>query len=411
MIKSRPSLVSVKSGIRKKRWSVLVAGMAAASLALTGCAGNADQADSGDSGGEGSGSNYRVAMIADLTGAGAASNGTAAEGFRAAIEAANRDGGVNGRQIDLSTYDSESTPETTQIAARSAVTDEPSAIAFAALSSGLVASQNVFGQAATPVLSVSAAEELLLPEPQSWYYAGASTPSQIADSMTEVLRRELGELNGAKVAFHGLDSSTTNAIFNHLQGIMDDEGVEVVAFEKSNGQITSYTAQAQKIVSLGAEAVFSIDITDAFVLVGQALKDAGFEGLYLGTEGAAADSTFERLGDVNYVGGRAFQSVSGGVVADAAAAIGADSGGPYFSAGWALGSLIIEGLASCEADCSGEQMQEALNGLGQFTPAGDVVFGPLSMSQDRHHLIGVHQYFTWDADAGAVVAFGAPIPV
>lgn len=389
-----------------RRATALAAGLAATALALTGCAGESGGGDGGDSSAP-----YKVAIIADLTGAGSATNGTAAEGFRAAIEAANADGGINDRQIEITTYDSQSTPDGAQVAARSAVTDEPSAIGFAALSSGLVASQNVFGQSGVPVVSVSVAEELLAPDPQPWYFAGGSTPAQIAESMFQVVSSQVDDIDGARVVFHGLDSSTTNSIFVRAQEILEEAGAEIVAYEKSNGQITSYTAQAQKIVSLNPDAVLSVDVLEAFVLVGQSLKDAGYTGPYIGTEGAAADSTFERLAGMNYIGGRAYQSVTGGAAAEAAEAIDVDASGPYFPFGWALGNLVLNGLAACEGDCDGAQMQAALEGLGEVETPGEVTFGPLSVSEDKHYVLSAHQYFTWDAAQSKVVPFGDPIPV
>jgi len=390
---------------RTRRGATITAAIAATAIALTGCASSSNGDASDDAG------PFKVAIVADLTGAGSASNGSAAEGFRAAFEAANADGGIDGRKIEITTYDSKSTPDAAQIAARSAVADEPSVIAFAALSSGLVSAQNVFEQAGIPVLSVSAAEELLTPEPRPWYFTGGSTAAQIAESWLEVVSSQVDDVKGAKVAFHGLDSSTTNSIFDEARKLLEDAGAEIVTYEKSDGAITSYTAQAQKIVSLDADVVLSADVIEAFVLVGQSLSDAGFTGPYIGTEGASANSTFERLAGVNYIGGRAYQAVTEGPAAEAAKAIDADPSGPYFPNGWALGNLIMDGLSACEGDCDGEQMQAALEGLGEVETPGDITFGPLSLSADRHYTVSAHQYFQWDPDSSEVVPYGDPIPV
>lgn len=403
MNNSSAPLRSRKSWLTR-RWATITAALAATAIALTGCASASTGDASGDAG------PFKVAIVADLTGAGSSSNGTAAEGFRAAFEAANADGGIDGRKIEVTTYDSKSTPDATQIAARSAVADEPSMIAFAALSSGLVGAQNVFAQAGIPVLSVSAAEELLTSD-SPWYFTGGSTPAQIAESWFEVISSEVGDIKGLKVAFHGLESSTTDAIFAHARELLEDAGAEIVTYEKSNGTITSYTAQAQKIVSLGADVVIATDVLEAVVLVGQAVADAGFTGPFIGAEGASANSTFERLAGVNYIGERAFQAVTEGPAAEAAAAIDVDPSGPYFPNGWALGNLIVSGLSACEGDCDGEQMQTALEGLGDVEVPGDVTFGPLSLSADKRYAISAQQYFVWDEATSKVVPYGDPIPV
>ena len=72
--------------------------------------------------------------------------------------------------------------------------------------------------------------------------------------------------------------------------------------EKSEGTLTSYSSQAQKIVELRANLVFSLDLLPNVVLVVKALNAAGFDGPYLGDTGASIDSTFRVLAGIDYQG-------------------------------------------------------------------------------------------------------------
>lgn len=393
---------------RSRRTAIAAASLAVtAVLVLSGCGGSANGGSSGDGGL----SPVKVSVVADLTGTAATSNGLAAAGIRAAIDRLNTAG--DGRPIDVTVYDSKSTPDQAQIAARQAVGDEPSVVAYAALSSGLLGARTVFDQAATPVVSVAAVEELMTPDLAPWYFTVASAPEQSAQGFVQVLEEQLGDLDGKKIGFHGLDSSAVNAILAYTEELLEEDGAEVVAWEKSTGAaIASYSAQAQKIVGLGAEAVISIDLIENFVIVGQALQAAGFDGPYLNPDAASSDPIFERLANPEFYGGRPYNLArEGSEMADAAEELGGDVDytGTFYAYGWVVGNLIADAVANCTDECAPDDMTAALEGIDSYTPPGDVVWGPLSFSPTKHNGLTALQYFHW-LD-GEVVTYGEPIQV
>ncbi|CAN5255846.1 hypothetical protein BH09ACT6_BH09ACT6_06770 [soil metagenome] len=406
-LRSRSSAFSSGSRPRRRSAFALIALGTVAALGLAGCSGGG----SSNSSATAATGDITVAVVADLTGAAAASNATAADGMRAAVQAVNAAGGVKGRNIKLDVFDSKSTPDGSQVAARQAVADEPSIIAVAALSSGVVASQAVYEQAGIPVMTVSAAAELLDPL-KPWYFTAGSTPQQIANGFVSVTTNELGTLSGKKIAFNGLDSSTTNSILAITKTEFEAAGATIVDQEKSSGAITSFTSQAQKIVSLNADAVISVDLVENFVIVGQALTAAGFTGPYIGTEGASSNSVFQRLNNPLYLGGRSYMpGLPGSASVVAAAAAGVDPSGPYFSLGWAVGNVIAEASKNCANACGSDDMTTAVESISSYTPPGDVTFGPLSLSKDRHYAVTAIQYFNWDSATQTVVKHGGPIEV
>jgi len=382
----------------------------AAALLLSACSSSSAEAEPGATfDGE-----ILVAVIADLTGGQSATQATAAGGFEAAVDAINAAGGIGGKKVVMTTYDSLSTPEGVQTAARQAAAEEPSFIAFAAGSSGLVGAQAVFAQAGIPLFSVSAAGALLFDDPQEWYFTVGSTPPQLANSILGAAEQTLDTLDGAKFAFHGLDSSTINGLWAELTPLLEAEGAEVVDVQKSTvgAPITNYTAQAQKFVELDADAVVVFDLSENFPIVVEAIADAGFEGPVLGGEPTSTDTMFERLANERYFGGRALDDArSGSGAADAAKAAGVASDGVYFPAGWVIGQIFAAAAAQVDGDVTAAALIEALENLGEINVPGDVTFGPVELSTDRHYAITTHQFFVWDAAAGEVVPFGTPVPL
>lgn len=355
-----------------------------------------------------------VAVIADLTGGQSATQTTAANGFQAAVDAINESGGIDGKEIVVTTYDSLSTPEGVQTAARQAAAEEPSFIAFAAGSSGLVGAQSVFAQAGIPLFSVSAAGTLLFEDPQDWYFTVGSTPEQLASSIRGAASQSLDTLDGARVALHGLDSATVNGVWDALTPMLEEEGAEVVALEKSTvgAPITNYAAQAQKFVELDTDAVVAIDLVENFPIVVEAVTDAGFEGPIIGVEGASTDAVFERLGTEQYIGGRAFDDArEGSGAAEAAVASGVPYDGVYFPAGWVIGQIFAAAAAEVEGEVTAPALIDALEALGEIDVEGDVTFGPVSLSEDRHYAVTTHQFFVWDERSSSVVPFGEPVPL
>jgi len=393
-----------------KKTLVKVVALATAALILSACSSSSADVDAGATpAGE-----IPVAVIADLTGGQSATQATAANGFQAAVDAINADGGINGKEIAVTTYDSLSTPEGVQTAARQAVAEEPSFIAYAAGSSGLVGARSVFAQAGIPLFSVSAAGTLLFEDPQDWYFTVGSTPEQLAGSILGAATQSLDTLDGAKFALHGLDSATVNGVWEELTPMLEAEGAEVVALEKSTvgAPITNYTAQAQKFIELDADAVVAIDLVENFPIVVEAVSDAGFDGPIIGTEGASTDAVFERLSLVNYIGGRAFDDAREGTgAAEAATASGVPFDGVYFPAGWVIGQILAAAAAEVDGDVTAPALIEALEGLGEIEVTGDATFGPVSLNADRHYAVTTHQFFSWDPASESVRPFGEPVPL
>jgi branched-chain amino acid transport system substrate-binding protein len=387
------------------RIAVLVGGLAV----LAGCASSGSATSSAAAKSPGA---IKVDMIADLTGADASTDGTAAAGAKAAIQYINAHGGVDGAKIDLTAYDAQSTPNQALVAARQAVSDNPSAIIVAALSSEIAASQQVFQQAKIPIISDAVVGTLLSPTPQPWYFAIASTPQQIAESFLAQSQTALGSVKGKRIAYNGFDSTDTNEILADIQSSFKDAGAQIVDVEKSEGALTSFTSQAQKIAGLKPDAVISIDLVSNVVIVGKALKAAGYSGPYLGESAASEDSTFKALAGVDYQGQRTFlPPASGTAAATAASAAGVQTTGGFFGNGWAIASVIAEAAKDCSGDCSGSDMTTALQHVTSYTPPGGLAVGPLSFSATRHYGITKIQYFKLDQQASAVTAAGAPAAV
>jgi branched-chain amino acid transport system substrate-binding protein len=378
--------------------------LAAVIIALAGCA-SAGTASSGASVKQGE---IKIDMIADLTGADASTDGTAAAGAKAAVQYLNSHGGVGGRKIVLTAYDAQSTPNQALVAARQAVSDNPSAIIVAALSSEIAASQQLLQQAGIPIISDAVVNTLLSPTPKPWYFAIASTPQQIAESFLAQTQAAVGSIKGKRIAYNGFDSTDTNEILADIQASFKAAGAQVVDVEKSEGALTSYTSQAQKIVSLKPDAVISIDLVSNVVIAGKALKAAGYTGPYLGESAASEDSTFKSLAGVDYQGQRTFlPPAPGSAAAKAASAAGVQTSGGFFGNGWAIASVIAQAAKACAGDCPGSGMITALEGVTSYVPPGGLAVGPLTFSSTRHYGITKIQYFKLNAETGDVVTDGA----
>jgi branched-chain amino acid transport system substrate-binding protein len=408
-----PDLAPPKAGrnSQSNRGRRLVRGgpvlIAAAALIAAGCA-----SSGGTGGGSGSTGAFKIAMVADLTGDDAATDGTAAAGIQAAVSYVNAHGGVNGKKVDLASYDAASTSSQGLIAARQAIAQNPNVVVVAALSTEIVADEQVFQQAGVPVITEASPDELLAPTPKPWFYGIYPTSNQFAQSFMQGAKEALGDLKGKRIAFSGFDTPDVNGVFTQTKALLTAAGAQVVDWEKTEGALTSYTSQAQKITGLKANLVISLDLLPNVVLVAKALKAAGFAGPYLGDTGASIDSTFKTLAGVDYQGERMFASpAAGSAAATAAKAAGVSDSGVFFGSGWAIGNLAAAAGNKCGTGCSGAQLIATLNETASYTPPGDLAIGPLAFTAKQHYGITKIQFFKWDSASAAAVPSGSPVSV
>jgi hypothetical protein len=134
-------------------------------------------------------------------------------------------------------------------------------------------------------------------------------------------------------------------------------------------------------------------VATAVPFTAKGLIEAGIEGPIINYAPTADDAVLEAVNNDQFNVVRDFvtpnndESTSAAEIRDAAADAGTDSadnmGAIAFTKGWVGCQLVAAGLKACGADCTGEGLRDAIDGLGEFD-AGDLTSKPLTFSSTDH---------------------------
>ena len=405
----RPSLRSPRGAI--------VVGVAITLASVTGCSSSSksNSAGNGSSGATGGGSGQgtiNVALVNDITGGEKSTLGPAEAGMKAAVAEINATRGVNGRKMKIvGDFDSQSSTQGGQSATQQAIGTKPNAVLFGSsgvvLQAGLPAlrQNNIF------TLSDNAPGSAVVPPTQyPFLYGDSFTGDQGAAALwNEVAALDNGQ--AAKVAIIGLSDPAVDSVIDGLKKHAAAYNSSIVDVERTSLTQTSFTSQATNIASKGVDYIIILDSTPNTVLSTTALKTAGFKGKYVGTYGAADDTTLKKINNPDYVAYRPSHTEPDSEFVKAAIKYGAsstDTASPFFAPGYALVYAVKTAYEKCGSDCSIAGIQKVLESTSVEVPH-DAVFGPLKFTAQSHGGLTSVQYYKYDPSSQSVVTTGSPI--
>jgi branched-chain amino acid transport system substrate-binding protein len=194
----------------------------------------------------------KIANISELSGPGATSGVNWRDGAAMAIEEINAAGGILGRQVELTQYDSQSDAQTSRAMVQKAIDDGAFALLGTVYSGSTIVNMLVAQQAGIPQMTGSEAPKITaLGNP---YIFRTSFGAQ--KSMPKIAAYLKDEMKVSKVAIAWVNSEFGKGGHDAFVAQMEEKGIEVVADVPSENAQADFASDVVKLKGSGAEAIF-----------------------------------------------------------------------------------------------------------------------------------------------------------
>jgi branched-chain amino acid transport system substrate-binding protein len=394
-----------KTGFR----AVLVVAVTAA-IGLSACG------SSQPSGGSSSSAGYKVAIVADLTGAGSAIGLAWSGGVQTYLDGLNKAGGIGGHKVSVSVIDSQSTVVGTETGIRQALGDNVDAILNWGVSSDVAAAAPALSGQNVPFVTATSLDPFLVPKPKSWYFAMTPDSKQemsaIISSLEEILH---GSLSGKSIAVVGGESASIDEWIGYLQQEATADGAKIVSVTRTPLTIAEFSGgPTTAIVAKAPDAVVDLGSPAAIVTVAKGLFSAGLKVPVISQPGGDFDATFQAVGSADYYSIRESREPAPGSSLGEAAAragFGSVSASPFFTDGWVGAYLVAQGLRRCGSSCTAGKLLKTLNDLGTITAPSGSEWGPIGFSASDHVVESAVQAYGWDPASATAKAVGKPVVI
>jgi branched-chain amino acid transport system substrate-binding protein len=404
------------SYLGSRRHRALAVGLLAVPLvALTAC-GNGG-GSSGNASGSGSaaasGGSYNVALVSDLSGAFSSVSAPGAAGVEVAVDNINANGGINGKQLNLSVTDSQSSASLALSASQKAIAGSPLALFMLSGSADAAAIGSLAQAARIPLLSPALSDTSVYPA-QPYLYQPSLTAQQDAQAMYAFVKQQEGSLSGKVVDVAAINSPYVQLIITDVSKLLKAQGAKVNAAQQYNLPLASFATQANAIARDKPNVVLTLGSTDDTVVVSKALTQAGVSALQVGIPSGAAQQTLQQINSPRYYALTAdpYSSETPSFLA-AATEYGkkADVSGSIFAmSGWVAVYMLADALKQCGATCTGSQLNTALQNVSGLTIPDGVSYGPVAFSSTNHVAVSTVRFRSYDPATGKF-SESAPISV
>jgi branched-chain amino acid transport system substrate-binding protein len=352
---------------------------------------------------------YKIGMSIDLTGPIAFNGKIAAAGLETYVAKLNAEGGVNGRQIELTVADDASDQAKGKANAQRFADDGALAIFGFILTSVSAAVAPQAEADKIPIVGLGGLAELLSP-PKPYYFSYELQAPKLADRILSYLdeRAKADGIAKPKIAVMVVDLPSNRQIAARAAEGIAKRGWELVDTQYVAIAPTDVTSQAASIKAANPDYVL-MSHNDGGALVGvRGLRSAGVTVPVINQWAGSADATLERLGD-GYLAFRTFISPTDDSVPAVAAVreAGQKHGyadlmtNAYFTQGYVGGMILQKTLEKCGECPSGEAFAQAMAQVGSIDSGG--LSGPLSVSEASHEFVDAVRFYTWDAAAKKAV--------
>lgn len=194
----------------------------------------------------------KIANISELSGPGATSGVNWRDGAKMAVEEINAAGGILGKQIQLTEYDSQSDAQTSRAMVQKAIDDGAFALLGTVYSGSTIVNMLVAQQAGIPQFTGSEAPKITqLGNP---FIFRTSFGAQ--KSMPKIATYLKDGLKVSKVAIAWVNSEFGKGGHDAFVAQMKEKGIEVVADVPSENAQADFAADVVKLKGSGAEAIF-----------------------------------------------------------------------------------------------------------------------------------------------------------
>ncbi|MCC8025103.1 MAG: ABC transporter substrate-binding protein [Clostridium sp.] len=297
--------------MKRKLLGLLLA--AAMTAGLTGCAGNggateqaaapaaeqtkadsADSSEAGDSSEAPSGDTIKIGFYGPLTGASSVVGVEGQKAVQLAIKEANEAGGVNGRQLELISYDDAQNTETSvKVVTRLVESDKVTAIIGSHISGSILATVDI-SEAAKVVQVGSGTSPIWTNIGLKYTFRGTAC----SDQFNIDCYKSMETMGATKIATLAGETEYAQTAAATIHDLVEEGGkMEVVAQENFTTGDTDFSGQIVKIIAAGADGVYVVGGSEDMGKIVKQLRQKGYEGYIYGIEPFGAPDAKSVAGD------------------------------------------------------------------------------------------------------------------
>ena len=274
-------------------WTVLaVAGLV---LTTAGCAEESPDDQGGTTGGGGAApaedGPVKMGVVLDITGAGASLGVAEREVIEMLAKKVNDDGGIDGRKLEVTIEDNQSTEDGAAKAASKLLSDGVHILVGASRTGPSLAMRPLAEEAKIPMISLAANQKIV--DGSEWVFKTAQNDRVVLERMVDDM-----VANGyQKIAVARDASGFGEGIPEMLTEIGKDAGIEVVAVEKFAPDATDFTAQMVNVRNSKPDAVLIWGIPPAAALAQKAYAQLGLDKPVYQSHGIGNQAFLDAAGD------------------------------------------------------------------------------------------------------------------
>ena len=193
-----------------------------------------------------------IPCVCELSGAGAVSGGNYHDGARLAVDEINKSGGILGKQIVMTDYDTQTDPQTSRALVQKAIDDGAYAIMGTVYSGSTIVNMLVAQQAGVPQITGSEAPAITQ-KGNPYIFRTASGAHKGVPALTPYFK---DTIKAKKVAVAWVNNEFGKGGHDVFLEQMKGAGIEIVADVPSEQGQADFAADVAKIKDSGADAVF-----------------------------------------------------------------------------------------------------------------------------------------------------------
>lgn len=242
---------------------------------------NAQQSTNDSTGNNGSttvvetGDTYIIGCPQPLTGTNAQPGECALNAAKLAAKQINENGGINGKKVEVLSYDDQGLPEeAVKLATRMVQADGVQAVIGSCISSCVLSSGKIYNDAKIPTFGTGTSPTWMA---EGWEYVFRACQNN--DFALPLVVNKLKELGVTKTAIFAGQDDAAVAGANTFTDLCKEAGIEITTSESYAEGNTDFSGQVAKIINSNPQVVFISTFGPTQPLIAKQLRQFGYNGL------------------------------------------------------------------------------------------------------------------------------------
>lgn len=406
-------------GPRARRGMAVATVALSAAVTLAACSNGTSDASAASDGSGGSKSPgvtskvVNIAYIGDLTGPDSGTEKTYYMGMKAAVDVANKNGGVNGRQIKLVAADTKFDTPTAISLFKKYTTDSPVlAILGINVSSMFEALDTRIKSAGVPVIGPTGVTQLTLDNP--YVYQAQADLNISASAISNFVKSKQG--GGQKVGVATISTASGDEWNNLFGKTAADAGLKVGSHQKIDPAAVEAAAQVAQFKNEGDTAVTLHSGGGGGIALVKSMVSGGLNVPVYSTFGANGPALWQAAGDLatKVFAFDAFAPPDSDVPGKTDLEAAMQANGDWdkykleknYSEGWVIANIVIKAMEKAGKDLNEKSFISGLRSTDGFDTGG--YSAPVNWSKDNGVTdpAAIHA-FTYDPASGRIVQANA----